>query len=131
MKEDKLRQKVFENNWYTRQNRPKISETNSSIVEIKIELYFEYISATKIEKHVMEIFRPTDPFYFKIDCINDECLHSTLDLEPEIRNMLYEKQETRTGEKLCEGYNNYTQYLYKGNSCLATMKYFITIIYNK
>lgn len=131
MNEDNIRQEIFKNEWHTQQRQPTIKESFQNVDEISIDLEFEYLGITKVTKQQKRTFKPSDRFYFKITCLNTECLYSTLDLESDILSMLNNGEDKRSGQQTCNGWQDFERFRAKNYHCLATMNYEVTIKYNR
>ncbi|GMT46062.1 MAG: hypothetical protein IEMM0006_1894 [bacterium] len=77
-KESKLRAKIANDYWYTYQNSPQISSIYPQIKEINLKLNFNYDESLK--KESLKVFKPSDKIFFKIECINKDCIYGGFNL---------------------------------------------------
>lgn len=129
MNESEFRKQAFTNNWNLKNSKQLISSRYQSISQIIIKLDFTFNGAVAHSKHIERTFKPSDHDYFKIDCINPECINSDLDLSEEIRDMVYKGSSLLQGRKVCNGYQDYERFRSKGSHCLAEMEFEILIEY--
>ena len=129
MKESEYRQKIFANNWNLQNSRPEISSTYPEVKKITVDLDFTYMGAIEHQSSTTKVYHPYDKEYFRLDCINPECVHTNLDLSHDIRNMIRNREFTGEGSKSCHGYQDFERFRAKGNKCLAEMLFTIRIDY--
>lgn len=129
MDEYKYRQQQRINEWNLRQSHSYIKERYPNIENISLKLDFTYLGIDKIEKSRTLEFTPNDRVYFKIDCINPECVDTDLDLSSEIQTMIYKKESILKGRKTCNGYQDFERFKAKNYHCLTTMNFEIEIKY--
>jgi len=129
MNEAEYRNLLFKNNWNLKVSRPLISSVYPSISKIIVNLNFSYNGAIKHTNSYERIYYPHDNDYFKIECINPECLDTDLDISNDIKNMVAKKSNIYEGQMLCNGFQDYERSKTNHNKCLAEMKYKIEIEY--
>lgn len=130
MEEHKFRQKLFADRFQLEQCQPTIEMAYPSIDQICFNLKFTYDGVTRWEKVIKYTKTPKDKAFFKIECINTDCVHTDLELRDEIQEMTLNKETHSVGAKTCNGYQDYRRFLSQGNHCLTKMEYEIVIIYN-
>lgn len=129
MDEYKYREQHRINEYNLKQSRLFIKERYPNIENISIRLDFIYLGIDKIEESRSIIYTPEQRDYFKIECINSECVKTDLDLSNEINSMISNKENILKGEQICNGYQDYERFMAKNHHCLATMCFEIKIQY--
>ena len=129
MEEYKFRQKLFVDRLRLEQYQSTIDIHFPTIDEILINLKFTYNGVVQAKKERTLKFTPKDKAFFKIECINADCVYSDLELKDEIQKMIWNKETLSVGTKTCNGYQDYRRYLSKGNHCLTDMEYEIKLKY--
>lgn len=129
-KEDRIRQREANNKWEKRKSSYFISEIYPEVIEISLDLKFDYPNAFSDHKPLRTTKHlPLDKAYFEIDCINSDCLHSDLRLDNEIRSTIKQKLDFCEGYKICNGYNTFSCYEQNHGTCLTRLDYKIKIKY--
>ncbi|NOQ25770.1 MAG: hypothetical protein GQ564_10455 [Bacteroidales bacterium] len=128
--EQKIRQKEFENRLNDEQCKPFIKDVFPFIDKITIRLKFQYTGAMEIENGQQIIKTREDKFYFRIPCINPECIYSDLNLINEINSLINFRETNMNGKKLCNGWQDYVRYKAKNYHCQTHMDYEIEIKYH-
>lgn len=129
-KEDKIRQIDANNKFEKIKYSPLISEKYPNVLEISLDLKFNYPNAFSLHKdHITPKFNPDDKAYFEINCINRECFRSDLELDSEVRNAISQKIEFCEGHKSCKGYNTFSCYEQEQGMCMTELNYEIRIKY--
>ena len=131
MNEPEFRKQLFKNDWNLKNSRPYISSVYPNVNQITLNLGFDYEGVVLMSDSHEKIYKPTDKDFFKIDCVNSECIQSDLDLSEDIRSMIHTKISFLEGQKTCNGYQNFTRYQAHGNHCLAQLKFKINIEYKE
>ena len=131
MNETEFREQLFKNDWNLKNSRPYISSAYPNVNQITLNLDFEYSGVTYITDSRKIVLKSTDKDFFKIDCINSECVHSDLDLSEDIIRMIHTKDSYFEGHMTCNGYQNFTRYQAHGNHCLTQLNFKIFIEYKE
>ena len=126
-KESKLRAKIANDYWYTYQNSPQISSIYPQIKEINLKLNFNYDESLK--KESLKVFKPSDKIFFKIECINKDCIYGGFNLSNEINSLIASKETKMKGHQTCNGYQDYERYKARNYHCLCRLDYNIDIKY--
>ena len=129
MEEYKFRQKLFTDRFRLELNQSTIDLIFPTVEKINIKLNFTYNGVTQWKKERSLTYIPKDKAFFKIECINTECVYTDLELTEEIQKMIRSKETISTGTKTCSGYQDYRRYLSRANHCLTEMEYEIVIEY--
>ncbi|WP_370090033.1 hypothetical protein [Ekhidna sp.] len=107
MKEQEIRQKESEINWNRKINSPLLKERFPQVESICISLTREYSGAYAYSDIQEFTFTKSDKSYFKIDCLNPECIYSDLDFEEEIINAVNQRTQKTEGRKICHGWQDF------------------------
>lgn len=130
-KEDEIRVKEANNNEENRRRRPLISEEFPKVLEISLELKLNYPNAFNLrEGHFTSKYSPSDKAYFRVSCINRDCLFSDLELDKEVRDAVRRGLNFMKGIKICNGYNTFGCYEQRQGLCMSKLDYQIEIKYN-
>jgi len=129
MEEHKFRQKLFTDLFRLKQYQSTIALIYPTIEKINIKLKFTYDGVTQWKEDQSLTYYPEDKAFFKIVCINTECVYTDFELKEEITKMVGIKERVSNGLKICNGYQDYSRYLSRGNYCSTEMEYEIEIIY--
>ena len=124
--ESQLRNNIFVNNLNERRNSPKLNIFYPQVDKIILHLSFNNNGYEKFD--TME-FSHVDLSYFKIECINRECLVGGFDLSNLIRELVLSKNCELDGHLICNGYQDYKRYTAKQYHCLCKLNYKIEIRY--
>jgi hypothetical protein len=129
MEEYKFRQKLFVDKLRLEQYQSTIEIHYPALAEIILNLKFTYNGVVQSKEEITLKYTPKDKAFFKIECINADCVYSDLELKDEIQKMIGKKETHSVGTKTCNGYQDYRRYLSRGNHCLTDMEYEIKLKY--
>ena len=128
-KESKLRANIQNDFWYSFQNSPQINSIHPQIEGITLKLNFNYDESLKEE--FIKLYKPSDKVFFRIECINKDCIYGGFNLSTEINHLISSKKTKFKGHQTCNGYQDYERYLAKNYHCLCRLNYIIEIKYDE
>lgn len=98
------------------------------VQEIILNLNFNYDDS--YNGNLKKILNPTDKAFFRIVCINRDCIYGGFNLSSEIYGMISKKRTKYNGHQVCNGYQDYERYIARNNHCLCRLDYEIEIKYH-
>ncbi len=129
MDENTYRKNLANNKWNLMRSRSTIGNIYPSVEKIKIKLEFNYTGANTIIRSIEMPYYQNDKDFFQIDCINEDCVNSDLDLSYEIKSMIDDQKTILEGHKLCNGFQDWERFKARNYKCLAKMNFIIEIKY--
>ncbi|WP_339875093.1 hypothetical protein [uncultured Algoriphagus sp.] len=130
-KEEKLRQQDSTQKWESFKNSLTISEEFPNVTKIVLKTSLDYPNAFSEAKETSQKEYFSDSkFHFEIECINRDCLYSSLNLNNDLRNAIRSRLKNVHGKVICKGYNTYGCFERKSGRCDTILEFEATIFYS-
>mgnify|MGYP000882769240 CR=1 FL=1 len=103
-----------------------IRENFNNVESIELNLHFKY---DEIDTHNKKTLNGNDKSFFKLKCVNKDCIHGGFNLTGEIYEAIRTKSSSMSGHMTCDGWQDYERFQARNHHCLCELQYEVAIKY--
>ncbi len=124
--EYKIRHDQDNSFYYEQSVSNTIRETFVNVESIELSLHFKY---DEIDTNTKKTLSENDKAFFKIKCVNRDCIHGGFNLTGDIYEAIRTKSSNTSGQITCDGWQDYERFKARHHHCLCQLQYEVNINY--